>query len=178
MNNKTEALLPWYVAYTKPRQEHIALENLEQQQFNAYLPLFKKLKKPAKNAPSQELIVTHEPMFPRYIFFQQRKAEQSIAKVNYTRGISNIIRFGGELALVPDRVIDAIKIIEHQREQADLDTLNPLKSGARVRLNELSGLQGLEGIVQTSSTKRVTVLLEILGNLREFNVKPSSLDII
>ena len=45
MVNKSVTPLPWYVAYTKPRQERIALENLEQQQFNTYLPLFKKLKK-------------------------------------------------------------------------------------------------------------------------------------
>ena len=178
MVNKSVTLLPWYVAYTKPRQEHIALENLEQQQFNTYLPLFKKLKKPAKNAPSQELIVTHEPMFPRYIFFQQREAEQSISKVQYTRGITTIVRFGSELAVAPADVLEAIRQIEDQREQADSEELNPLKPGTKVRLNEQSGLYGLEGLVKVSSSKRVIVLLEILGNLRSVKVKPSSVDII
>ena len=35
----------WYLAYTKPRQETVAHSNLEQQGFEAYLPLFKKFKK-------------------------------------------------------------------------------------------------------------------------------------
>lgn len=35
----------WYLAYTKPRQEQIAQVNLEQQAFEAYLPLYKKFKK-------------------------------------------------------------------------------------------------------------------------------------
>ncbi len=62
----------WYLAYTKPRQEEIARVNLEQQSFEAYLPLYKKFKKTELGPVS-----VFEPMFPRYIFFP---AGQSRAK--------------------------------------------------------------------------------------------------
>ena len=75
-------------------------------------------------------------------------------------------------------VLEAIRQIEDQREQADSEELNPLKPGTKVRLNEQSGLYGLEGLVKVSSSKRVIVLLEILGNHRSVKVKPSSVDII
>jgi transcriptional antiterminator RfaH len=35
---------PWYLAYTKPRLENIAKDNLAQQGFEVFLPLFKKFK--------------------------------------------------------------------------------------------------------------------------------------
>jgi len=37
----------WYLAYTKPREERIAEANLQQQDFEVYLPLYKKFKKPS-----------------------------------------------------------------------------------------------------------------------------------
>ena len=54
--------LAWYLIYTKPRQEIVALENLERQGFNVYLPLYKKLKKPAKNALNQEITIVRAPI--------------------------------------------------------------------------------------------------------------------
>ena len=47
LNSETVEIDPtglsrWYLAYTKPKQESVALFNLEQQGFEAYLPLFKK----------------------------------------------------------------------------------------------------------------------------------------
>ncbi len=35
----------WYLSYTKPREERVAEVNLQQQDFEAYLPLYKKFKK-------------------------------------------------------------------------------------------------------------------------------------
>ena len=35
----------WLVAYTKPRMEQVALQNLERQAFEVYMPLYKKFKK-------------------------------------------------------------------------------------------------------------------------------------
>lgn len=169
---------PWYVAYTKPRQEEYALSNLLQQDFNAYLPRYKKLKKPAKNALDQEILVVHEPMFPRYIFLQQTRKEQAINKAQHTRGIVTLVRFGIELATMPCSLIAAIREFEQHRNQACFDDITPLKPGTKVKLNHNTPLQGLEGLVQTSSAKRVVVLLEILGRPKTIKVEPNQLDII
>lgn len=87
------ALKRWYLAYTKPRLEQIALLNLAQQGFEAWLPLFKKIK-----STEDGLVAIFEPMFPRYILFRPRQPQQSISKVNNTKGVSNIERFGFEPA--------------------------------------------------------------------------------
>lgn len=168
---------PWYVAYTKPRQEEFALGHLLQQDFNAYLPRYKKLKKPAKNAICQEMQVVHEPMFPRYIFLQQTRQEQSISKAQNTRGIVTLVRFGVELATMPAHLIAAIQEFEQHRNQASFNDISPLKPGTKVTLNHNTPLQGLEGLVQTASSKRVVVLLEILGRPKTIKLEPNQLDI-
>ena len=42
----------WYLIYTKPRQEKVALQNLEQQGYQCYLPLLPKEK--LRHAPQHE----------------------------------------------------------------------------------------------------------------------------
>ncbi|MFV9472846.1 transcription termination/antitermination NusG family protein [Advenella sp. RU8] len=172
------ARFPWYVAYTKPRQEEFALSQLLQQDFNAYLPRYKILKKPAKNALNQEIQVVHEPMFPRYLFLQQPRQEQAINKAQHTRGIVTLVRFGVELATMPADLIAAIQEFEQHRNQASFNDISPLKPGTKVTLNHNTPLQGLEGLVQTASSKRVVVLLNILGKPKTIKLEPNQLDII
>lgn len=147
----------WFVAYTKPRQEHIALQNLEQQSYEAYLPLYKKIKK-----TEQGPVSVFEPMFPRYIFFRPGKTGQSISSVRSTKGIANIVRFGFEPAVIHDELLHRIRLLEEDRNLATLQDISNLKPGQTVRLQHTT-LQGVEGLVQSVSNKRVAVLLEILG---------------
>jgi transcriptional antiterminator RfaH len=53
----------WYLIHTKPRQEHIALTNLERQGYTCYLPLLRVEKIRRRKAE-----VVSEPMFARYLF--------------------------------------------------------------------------------------------------------------
>lgn len=147
----------WYLAYTKPRQEHVAHDNLAQQAFEVYLPLFKKFKK-TENGP----VALFEPMFPRYILFRPGKPEQSISVVRSTKGIASLVRFGFEPAVLHDDLVQHIRQIEQDRTQATLQELSDLKAGQTVRLKH-SALSGVEGLIQSVSSKRVAVLLEILG---------------
>jgi transcriptional antiterminator RfaH len=147
----------WYLAYTKPRQEQIALNNLQQQGFDAYLPLYKKFKK-----TEQGPVALFEPMFPRYILLLPGKPEQSISVVRSTKGIASLVRFGFEPAQIQDELVQRIRQLEQDRNQATLQELGNLKAGQTVRLQH-TALGGIEGLVQNVSSKRVAVLLEILG---------------
>jgi len=147
----------WYLAYTKPRHEQIAQTNLEQQAFEAYLPLYKKFKK-TELGP----VALFEPMFPRYILFRPSKPEQSISAVRSTKGIANLVRFGFEPALLHDEVVQRIRLLEQDRNHATLQELSNLKAGQTVRLKH-TALSGVEGLIQSVSSKRVSVLLGILG---------------
>jgi transcriptional antiterminator RfaH len=162
------------VAYTRPRQEHIAELNLSRQAFEIYLPLFKKLKKaPAAAAAgaamhehgadaNDTVLAAYEPMFPRYLFFRPSNPKQSIAAARSSRGVSSLVAFGSELACVSPEVVRVIRALEEQRNKAQLHAISPFQPGTRVRLRN-SALNGLEGLVHTVSAKRVFVLMELLG---------------
>ena len=157
VSGEATSLDRWYLAYTKPRQEQIALINLEQQAFEAYLPLYKKFKK-----TEQGPVALFEPMFPRYILFRPGKPEQSISAVRSTKGVANIVRFGFEPAILQDALVQRIRQLEQDRHHATLQDISNLRQGQSVRLKH-TALGGVEGLVQTVSSKRVAVLLEILG---------------
>lgn len=147
----------WYLAYTKPRQEEIARFNLEQQGFEAYLPLYKKFKKTELGPVS-----VFEPMFPRYLFFRPVQASLGLSTVRSTKGVTTLVRFGFEPAVVQESLLQRIRQLEETRNQATLLELSPLRSGQKVRIRH-TALHGVDALVQSVSSKRVAVLLEILG---------------
>ena len=147
----------WLVAYTKPRQEPVALQNLELQHFEAYLPRYKKF----KNTEAGPVPV-FEPMFPRYILFRPSKPEQSIETVRSTKGISHVVRFGFEPGVVNANMVATLQAFEASQNQATLAEMSNFKAGQKVKLKHVA-LGNMEGLVQSVSAKRVAVLLEILG---------------
>ncbi|MEO6959663.1 MAG: transcription termination/antitermination NusG family protein [Burkholderiaceae bacterium] len=152
----------WYVAYTRPQQESVAVAHLCQQGFQAYLPLFKVFKTPGKRTPTTNAPATYEPMFPRYCFFRPSTAKQSIATARSTRGVNSLVQFGSEFALLSSATVQLIRTREQERNQSDLARIDPLQPGCRVRFRDPS-LNGLEALVQSVSAQRIMVLLEILG---------------
>lgn len=162
----------WYLAYTKPRQEETARTHLERQGFEVYLPLYKKFRK----TPQGPLSI-FEPMFPRYVFFRPGREGQGISTVRSTQGVTTVVRFGFEPAVIDAALLERIRQLEDDRSQASLQQLSNLKPGQAVRLRH-TVLTGMEGLVQTVSAKRVAVLLEILGRttvvqLEHHQVEPS-----
>ena len=101
-------------------------------------------------------------MFPRYILFRPRRSAQSIASVRSTKGIATLVRFGFEPALVQDDLVQRIRQIEVNRNHATLQDISNLKAGQSVVVQH-TPLAGMEGFIQSVSSKRVAVLLEILG---------------
>jgi len=147
----------WFLAYTRPRLETVALQNLQQQGFAAYLPLYKRLKK-----TDVGMEVVFEPMFARYIFFRVTRRNQSVAPVTSTRGIAQIVKFGHELATIRPEALCAIRQLEEARNAADVDSLSSLRPGQTVRFRN-PAFNGLEGLVKSVASARVAVLFEFMG---------------
>lgn len=163
---------PWFLAYTKPRQEQLALSHLQLQRFDAYLPLYKTLRKAPVAVQADP--VAFEPMFARYVFFRPQHAGQSIAAVRSTRGVCAIVSFGSAPAVVQPDVVQAIRACEQARNQADLASLSPFEPGRHASLRS-GPLKGLTGVVQLVSAKRVILLLELLGKPQRIEVAPQAL---
>jgi len=155
----------WYAVCCKPRQESIAEENLQRQGYCTYLPRIC-----SSRRRRGQWVDVIEPLFPRYLFIRIDPALRSTAPVRSTRGAIGLVRFGGQPAVVPEQMIEAI------RQRADANSGlhqsdHPLFcTGDAIRLAE-GPLAGMDGVfVEESSEKRVIVLLELLGKSNKIRV--------
>lgn len=148
----------WYVVHTKPRQEEIARENLLRQGYTVYLPrirLFKHLR------GKQQIRL--EPLFPRYLFVQPESSNHSIAPVCSTFGVSSLVRFGQQPALIREETLTGIRAFEAGNHEASDVEISPFQPGEHIRI--VTGpLRGLEGLVSDVRQERVMVLLHLLGH--------------
>ena len=144
--------MQWYVIHTKPRQEQRALDNLERQGFQAWLPTIE-----MEKLRRGKLTRVVEPMFSRYLFIQLDKTQTNWSPIRSTLGVSKLVSFGNVPAVVPDALIEALQ----QADGAQREYL--LKEGDAVQF--VSGpLQGLEGILQQRDGElRALVLIELIS---------------
>jgi len=148
----------WFAVYTKPRQERIALENLERQGFHCFLPMA--INPYQRRSASKQLI---EPLFPRYLFLNAIPDQQSLGPVRSTRGVATLVRFGNELAQMPEQVIRAInQRCDPETGLVQLDPV-PVKPGDKVKVFDgpLAGLQGI--FQQRKGENRALLLMKMLG---------------
>jgi transcriptional antiterminator RfaH len=153
----------WYVVCCKPRQELVAQENLRRQGFEVYLPRIK-----VRQRRRDRWVESVQVLFPRYLFVHVDRGAQSTASIRSTRGAVGLVRFGGEPAMAPNRVIDAII----DREDAGLDDeLQPaFQSGDPVRMLE-GPFAGMDGIFASADgEKRAVLLIELLGKTNRVRV--------
>lgn len=162
-------LMPWYVAHTKPRHEHIAQENLLRQGYNVYLPLMKVFKSVRNRQEAR-----FEPLFPRYIFFQSADARQSIAPVRSTLGITAIVRFGQVPAVLSMDALKTIQVFEGGQNTADFEEISAFKPGKTVVVTD-GPFAGLEGMISMASVQRVVVLMQLLGKQQSLKFGPYQL---
>lgn len=149
------AALAWYVVHTKPRQEHIALDNLQRQGYACYLPYIR-----VERVRRRQAMTVREPMFPRYLFIQLDSSEQgkSWSPIRSTLGVTGLVRFGARAAKVDDALIALLR----QREQ-DMPVAARFQRGDAVVITE-GAFAGIEAIFQTADAQhRAIILLDILS---------------
>jgi transcriptional antiterminator RfaH len=161
----------WFVAQTKPRQEDIALVNLERQGYVVNLPRIPRIK-PSPRLPDTEVL------FPGYIFFAPQHAERPIAPVRSTLGVTRVVRFGLEPAKISDRLLEDILAFVDRTERSPgglLAHLSQIVEGEAVWVRG-GPFSGLSGLVSKVGSQRVTVLLEIMGKVQALGFDLSQLD--
>lgn len=159
----------WYLVHTKPRQERCALQNLQQQGYQCYLPIL-----PSEKIQQGILTVMDTPLFPRYLFIRpgHEGAAKSWVPVRSTKGVSRLVSFGTEPTKVDDALIEQLKA---QEEYAQRVPVPLFQSGEQVRLSE-APFAGMEGIYQMADGEgRVMVLIELMSKSVVVRAQPSSL---
>jgi transcriptional antiterminator RfaH len=152
-------MLRWYLIYTKPSSEPLALKNLARQRYQTYLP---RIVQTVRHAGRRyERVVA---LFPRYLFLRLNEGQQALAPVRSTVGVAGIVRFGSHYTIVPDQVIQDLQARADPATGLHRLTIGVLpKPGAAVRISQ-GAFDGLEGLFERAAgADRVVVLLRLLG---------------
>ena len=138
----------WYLIYTKPKQEKIAIENLGNQGYLAYYPTASINKK-------------QQVLFPRYVFVNLDNKDQDWTPIRSTKGVMNFVRFGLEFAKVPQNFIEILMRDESTIMDKIIDQ-NRFKKGDKVKIKAgaLSGQKAT--FYDYDSDYRVMVLIKFL----------------
>lgn len=148
----------WYLAYSKSRAESVAQDHLQRQDFDTWSPKIK-----VANKKSPEPAFVFETLFPRYVFFRPRTAHQSIGSVRYTCGVSNIVTFGTEPARIGHKKLCQLSNWVLKQHQTSMTDISGMKPGTLVKITE-GPFSNLQGLVKMSNSRRILVLLEIMGS--------------
>ena len=145
----------WYAVHTHPRKEAMALENLQRQGFESYLPLIKVQK--VRRGKAQ---MVQEPLFARYLFVRLDSSAQgrSWSPIRSTLGVRTLVQFGGRPARVEPELIDWLR-----GRERDFDPLHLFKPGDVVTITD-GPFKGLEALYKgLDGEHRALILLEILS---------------
>ena len=142
---------PWHVVHTKPRAEARALENLQRQGFEVFLPMIT-----LQKVRRAKLANVTEPMFSRYLFLRTTQAMEDLSVVRSTLGVSQLVRFGTVPAKVPHAWVEAMRLQPSLEEKL-------LKSGDKVLIAD-GMLKGLVAVyMQPDGELRAMLLVDLLS---------------
>ena len=159
----------WYLIHTKPRQENCALQNLEQQGYECFLPTL-----PVEKIRQDQLTILEEPLFPRYLFIRLGigNAAKSWSPIRSTRGVNRLVGFGTEPAKVDDRLV---QILKERSAQIRSTPQSLFQAGEKVSLIE-GPFAGIEAIYQMADgERRAMILIELMSKPVRMTVMPGQL---
>jgi len=143
----------WYLIQTKPQQESIAAQNLSNQGFEIFHP-----KAIIKNKTVS--------LFPRYLFIELDDKAQNWTPIRSTKGVANFVRFGLRFAIVPNKIINMIKIQQQQTIEKLINIYSHQK-GDDIEIQS-GAFKGQKAVFQNyNSRDRVIVLLKLIGQQQE-----------
>jgi transcriptional antiterminator RfaH len=160
--------MKWHVVYTKVREEFRALENLQAQGFEVFLPTCQVQKK-----LQGKIQVATEPLFPRYLFIRLSDVTSNWYPIRSTRGVSQLLRFGTSLypVEIPETIVDCLK----QRCTKEEPLLELFKPGEMIEITQgpFKGLIGFFEKLQTmpDGLSRAILLVELLGSVQKLQIQ-------
>lgn len=133
------------------------MQHLANQNYTAWMPMHTGWRRRAGRWE-----VVRSPLFPRYVFVRPGSPEQSIGPIRSTVGVATLVRFGGQLAIASDSLIETLRDLEANLAGKAAVASAPFQPGDKVCVVD-GPFAGIEGIVSGVAEERVAVLLHILG---------------
>ena len=151
----------WYLIKTKPRQENIAVANLENQNYHVYCPCAK---------INNKIVV----LFPGYLFIYLDETLENWTPIRSTKGVLNFVRFGLNYAKISNKIIDFIKTNE-LNTAIKAKNITDFKFGDSIQITEGVFKNCVAIFKSLKSDERVILLMTIMGQQQTINIKKKSL---
>ena len=151
----------WYALRSKPRKEDVVWRQVLSQGFEVYYP---RLRVHPVNPRSRKV----RAYFPGYLFVFADVEQVGASLFQWMPHTLGLVSFGGELAVVPDHLVQAIRQRVDQINAAGGEVFEGLIPGEVVWISD-GPFRGFEAIfdARLPGNERVRVLLEFLGNRRQ-----------
>ena len=148
--------LHWYTVHSKPNQELLLWNQLQQREVESYFPRLRR--KPVNPRARREV-----PYFPGYMFIRVDLESFSLSRIAWLPGMQRLVAFGGQPAWLMDEVLEAIRHQVEVANQVAQDPLVDLRRGDVVRI-KCGPFAGYEAIfdARINGKERVRVLLKLL----------------
>jgi len=156
----------WHVIYTTPMGEKLLKFDLENMGYGVFLPLLRRLHRPARHRHSRERVLIERPLFPRYLFVGLNRAYPEYGPIRANKRVSGILSDSqGRPVEIPARVIEEMdRDVEVQdTDVASIRLSQALKMlGRDVTLN-VGMFQGLLSTVESVTRRTVGVTVHGQG---------------
>jgi transcriptional antiterminator RfaH len=155
----------WYLLQAKPRQETKAEAELIKQGYKVFLPTIQ-----VEKLSQGKRVYRDEPLFSRYLFVQLNQTTDDWGPIRSTRGVSQLVRLGGQAAhLSEDQLSEIKKLLVAQSTKPMFSVGDSLQV---IRGPFKSFLGSLEKIVTLATgEERAMVLLDFLGKSSRLSVE-------
>jgi transcription antitermination factor NusG len=159
--------MPWYVLYTKPRNEKKVSSQLNEMGIDTYCPVVKKNKK-----WSDRIKKVEEPLFNSYCFVNINPAERQ--RVFAVSGVVRYLYWLGQPAVVKQTEID---IIRQWLNEFDHSSITTQSFSVQDRVLFKSGtLLGQTGVITDIHDKKLILLIEGLGLMVSVDTRQTAVE--
>lgn len=146
----------WYLAYCRSKEEERASLHLKNQEIDCYYPMVE-VERIVRGKRTKRM----EPLFPSYLFVNVDLEQCPPTRLNSTRGIRHIVRFGGLWCEVPKVMIYNMMCHEDSDElRARMSKLPKCGDKVRIKSGPFSGLEAI--YKEPDGETRSILLLDML----------------
>ena len=154
----------WFIAQIKPNSYNSAIQNLERQGFETFLPKIEITKR-----QENKFIVKNDYVFPGYMFVCFEPQIISWTKINFTYGVSKILAFNKKPSEISSDLILELK--KRYQINTDQKQKENLQKGDIIKFYAGPFADLIAKVESVDKNNRIWVLLEAMGGKHRLKLK-------
>lgn len=154
----------WFIAQIKPNSYHPAIQNLERQGFETFLP-----KMEITQRKENKFVIKNVYVFPGYMFVCFDPHTISWTKINSTYGVSKILTFSNKPTEISSHLILELK--NRYEINNKLTQKEKLQKGDSIKFYAGPFTDLIAKVESVDEKNRIWVLLEAMGGHQKFKLQ-------